>query len=166
MPEVYSFLSNFGTIPILGIIAGLVLTALMQSSSAFLAIMVSLANNGLLSIQAIIALVMGAHIGGTVTTLISSLGTEKIDALRVALANSLYRIVAALLIMPFSSEFAEFVQWLTPDLAGEVANAYLFSTIFMVILFLPLIQPFLRRLKRLEKLLLVKIVVLKNKWKK
>lgn len=138
MPEVYSFLSNFGTIPVLGIIAGIVLTALMQSSSAFLAIMVSLANNGLLSIQAIIALVMGAHIGGTVTTLISSLGTEKIDALRVALANSLYRVIATIIIMPLGSEFAKFVQWLTPDLAGEVANAYLFSTIFMVILFLPL----------------------------
>lgn len=138
MPEIYDLLHQFGSIPILGIVAGCVLTALMQSSSIFLAIMISLSVHGLLSLESIIALVMGAHIGGTLTTLISSLGAEKIDAKRVAIANTLIRIVTTILMLPFFSEFAQVVKFFSNDLPGQVANAYLFSTILMAILFLPI----------------------------
>jgi len=137
-PEVYTFLSQFGVKPVLGILVSVLITALIQSSAAFLAILISLSTQGLLPIEAIVPLVMGAHIGGTMTTLISSLGAERIDAKRVAIANSLYRIVAAIIILPIFPYFTKLVVWSAADLPRQVANTHLFSAIFMVILFLPL----------------------------
>lgn len=137
MSEVYTLLHQLGAVPILGILAGCILTTLMQSSSVFLAIMISLSINGLLPVNSIISLVMGAHIGGTFTTLISSFSAEKIDAKRVAIANSLYRVIVTIIMFPFFSQFAELVKWFSPDLARQVVNAYFFSTVFMVMIFLP-----------------------------
>lgn len=137
-PEVYTFLSQFGQQPILGIVISIGLTALMQSSAAFLAILISLSSQGLLTIEAIVPLVMGAHIGGTMTTLVSSLGAERIDAKRVAVANSVYRIFAAILLLPFFPYFAKLIEWSATDLPRQVANTHLFSAVLMVIIFLPL----------------------------
>lgn len=137
-PEVYIFLSQFGQQPLLGILISIVLTALMQSSAAFLAILISLSSQGLLTIEAIVPLVMGAHIGGTMTTLVSSLGAERVDAKRVAIANSVYRIFAAILLLPFFPYFAKLIEWSAADLPRQVANTHLFSAMLMVIIFLPL----------------------------
>jgi phosphate:Na+ symporter len=136
-PQVIDFLSQLGTNPIVAILVGIFLTSLFQGSTAFYAVLISLADHGLLVIESIVPLVMGAHIGGTITTLISSLGTEKIDAKRVAVANTTYRVVAAILLYPFITLFAQLVVWSTEDLARQVANAALFSAIFIVIIFLP-----------------------------
>ena len=136
-PEVYAFLSQFGH-PVLGILVSIVLTTIIQSSAAFLAILISLSGQGLLTIEAIVPLVMGAHIGGTMTTLFSSLGAERIDAKRVAIANSVYRVVTAVLLLPFFPYFARFIEWSATDLPRQVANTHLFSAILMVMIFLPL----------------------------
>lgn len=137
-PEVYFFLSQFGSSPVLGILVSILFTALIQSSTAFLAVLISLSSQGLITIEAIIPLVMGAHIGGTMTTLISSLGAERVDAKRVAIANTLYRLLSALLLLPFFAYFADLILWSAEELPRQVANTHLFSAIFMVLLFLPL----------------------------
>lgn len=147
-PQVDSFLSQLGINPLLAIAVSILITALLQSSAAFLAILISLSTHGLLTIEAIIPLVMGAHIGGTITTLFSSLGTERADAVRVAVANSIYRIAAAIILLPFFKYFAAFVQWTAADLPRQVANTHLFSAIFMVVLFLPLNKYLTRALIR------------------
>lgn len=135
--EVYAFLSQFGRNPVLGILVSIIITTLIQSSAAFLAILISLSSQGVLSIESIVPLVMGAHIGGTMTTLISSLAAERIDAKRVAIANSFYRVFAAVLLLPFFPRFAELIQWSAADLPRQVANTHLFSAVLMVIIFLP-----------------------------
>lgn len=137
VPEVNMFLSSFGDNPALGILVSIVFTALLQSSSAFVAILISLSTQGLLTVAAVVPLVMGAHIGGTVTTLVSALSAEKADAKRVAVANSIYRVAAALVLFPFFSQFSSLLVWSTPYLPRQVANAHLFSAILMVALFLP-----------------------------
>lgn len=136
-PEVFNYLSQFGNNPFLGIVVSIVLTAMIQSSAAFLAILISLSSQGLITIEAVIPLVMGAHIGGTVTTLFSSLTAEEVDAKRVAIANSIYRVFATILLLPFFAEFAELLQWSSADLPRQVANAHLFSAALMVVVFFP-----------------------------
>lgn len=148
-PEVSSFLSSFGSNQILGIIAGILFTALLQNSTAFLAILISLSGHDLLTLEAILPLVMGAHIGGTLTTLISSLGAERVEAKRVAVANSMYRILAAVLLLPFFPYFGDLVRLSTEELPQQVANTYLFSSVFMLIAFLPFNGPLARMLTRL-----------------
>ena len=138
VPEVQHFLTQLGVKPFLGILVGLVLTAMMQSSTATLAIVISLADQGLVNLGAVIPLVLGAHIGGTVTTLFSSLATQKQDARRAALANTLYKVVGTILIFPFLGAVADLLVWLSGDLKRQVANAHLVFSLFMIIIFLPL----------------------------
>lgn len=137
-PEVYTFLSHLGAHTLLAIVVGIILTAVIQSSTAVFAIMMSLAGQHLLNIQAIVPLVIGAHIGGTVTTLFSSITAQKMDAKRAALANTGYKVVAAILVYPFLHQFAYLVQWTTTDLPRQVANAHLLFALLMVVIFLPL----------------------------
>lgn len=137
IPEVSTFLSPLDAHPLLAIVVGLVLTTVIQSSTAVFAIMMSLAGQHLLGLTAIVPLVLGAHIGGTVTTLLTSLTTRKMDAKRAAIANTGYKVVAAVLVYPFLSEFAQLVQWTTGDLQRQVANAHLLFAVLMVLLFLP-----------------------------
>lgn len=137
IPEVYSFLSHLGTQPLLALLVGVLLATVLQSSTALFAIMMSLASQQLLHLNVIIPLVLGAHIGGTMTTLLSSFTAQQRDARRAAIANTGYKVVAALVIFPFLSEFAQLITWTTRDLQRQVANAHLLVAIFMVFIFLP-----------------------------
>ncbi|WP_407306330.1 Na/Pi cotransporter family protein [Desulfosporosinus sp. SB140] len=148
IPEVYTFLSQLGTQPFLAIIVGLILTTVIQSSTAVFAIMMSLAGQHLLNLSAIVPLVIGAHIGGTVTTLLTSLTAQKMDAKRTAIANTGYKVVAALLLYPFLAKFALLIQWTTGNLQRQVANAHLLFALLMVLLFLPLNTVIAKGLKR------------------
>ncbi len=137
IPEVYTHLAQLGKYPLLGILVGLLLTALLQSSTAVFAIMMSLAGQHLLTMDAIVPLVLGAHIGGTITTLISSLTAQKMDAKRTAIANTGYKVLGTILVYPFMVHYANLITWTTSDLHRQVANAHLIFALFMVIVFLP-----------------------------
>lgn len=148
IPEVYTFLAQLGTHPLLAIIVGLVLTTVIQSSTGVFAIMMSLAGQHLLSLGAIVPLVLGAHIGGTITTLLTSLAAQKMDAKRTAIANTAYKVVATILVYPFMTQFSQLIQWTTSDLQRQVANAHLLFALFMVILFFPFNNFIAKGLKR------------------
>ncbi|MGI5901862.1 MAG: Na/Pi cotransporter family protein [Desulfitobacteriia bacterium] len=137
-PEVYDFLAQFGANPILGVLSSALLTGLIQSSAAYLAILITLSGQGLLSVQAIVPLVLGAQIGSTFTALISSLGAERIEAKRVTIVNTVYRIIMVVVVLTLLPFFERLVLWSAEDLGRQVANAHLFSSLFLVILFLPL----------------------------
>lgn len=137
IPQVHYILTRLEAHQFLAILVGLVLTMFIQSSTAVFAIMMSLASQQLLTLEAIIPLVLGAHIGGTVTTLFSSLATQRMDAKRAAIANTGYKVVAAFLVYPLLTYFTRLVEWTTSDVQRQVANAHLLFAVFMVIIFLP-----------------------------
>ncbi len=93
--------------PILGVIAGAILTALIQSSSASVGILQALSATGAVSIAATIPIIMGQNIGTTVTSLISSVGTNK-NARRAAILHAMFNVAGTLLLLP--------VFWLVKDL--------------------------------------------------
>ncbi|WP_242833890.1 Na/Pi cotransporter family protein [Desulfosporosinus sp. OT] len=137
IPEVYTFLTRIGAQPLLALLVGVLLTTVIQSSTALFAIMMSLAGQQLLHLNVMVPLVLGAHIGGTMTTLLSSFTAQQRDARRAALANTGYKVVAAIVVFPFLSEFARLITWTTSDLQRQVANAHLLFALFMVFIFLP-----------------------------
>lgn len=77
---------SFGKYPILGIIAGALFTAVIQSSSATTSLIIILAGENLIDMQGAISLVFGSNIGTTVTALLASIGTS-ITARRTAIAH-------------------------------------------------------------------------------
>ncbi len=87
------------TNPVLGVLAGAVLTGVIQSSSASVGILQALSATGAVPIAATIPIIMGQNIGTTVTALLSSVGTTK-NARRAAILHLLFNTVGTLLLLP------------------------------------------------------------------
>ncbi len=86
------FFATFGAIPIFGILVGAMTTALVQSSSATIGILISLASVGAIDFAVAIPILLGDNIGTTFTALLSSLGT-KLSARRAAVAHMVFNVL-------------------------------------------------------------------------
>ncbi len=118
--------------PILGVIAGAVLTALIQSSSASVGILQALSATGAVSIAATIPIIMGQNIGTTVTSLISSVGTNK-NARRAAVLHAMFNVVGTLLLLPVFWVVKAFVQPAFLDIAANHFSISVCHTAFNVV---------------------------------
>ena len=97
VPEFTNLLLMF-TNPILGVIAGAVLTAIIQSSSASVGILQALASTGQVSYAAAVPIIMGQNIGTCVTALISCVGTNK-NAKRAAVVHLMFNVIGVAVLL-------------------------------------------------------------------
>jgi phosphate:Na+ symporter len=148
--------------PLLGLLVGTLLTALIQSSGAFMGILIVLASQGLLSLEAGIPLIFGANIGTCVTALLAGIGTNR-EAQRVALAHVLIKVLGVLLFVGWIPHYAEFIRWLSPagdpslaDPAGlsdvrprQIANAHSVFNVGLTVAMLPFTNSIARLVTRL-----------------
>ena len=93
VPEFQQLFLTF-TNPILGVLAGVVLTAIIQSSSASVGILQALASTGAVTYGAAIPILMGQHIGTCITAMLSSIGTNR-NAKRAALVHLTFNVIGA-----------------------------------------------------------------------
>lgn len=128
-------------IPVLFLI-GLVLTGIMQSSSAITAIIISLASAGLMNLQMAMCVVLGTNVGTCVTAVISSIGTTT-NAKRTACVHLLFNIFGCLIfILPVSiwgKQIAGFISSIIPNTEWQIAIFHLFFnvvTTFILVWFL------------------------------
>jgi phosphate:Na+ symporter len=125
--------------PIWGIVAGTVFTALIQSSAAFIGIVMTLTATGLLSVTDSLPLILGTNIGTTVTALLASVNSS-LGGKRLAVANTLFR-VAGVFIMVWMLGLWENLTWsISGENAAEgrfLANAHTIFNVFMTLVFLP-----------------------------
>lgn len=149
------------TSPVVGILIGAIFTAIVQSSAATLGIIIALGSQGLVPLEAGIALVLGANVGTVGTALLSAIG-KSAEALQVGIVHLLFNCIGVLLFVFVIPQFADFVRFISPshpDLAGverlaaetprQIANAH---TIFSIGCTLVLIW-FTRPLGRLAELI-------------
>lgn len=97
VPQFTSILTMFSN-PILGVLAGAVLTAVIQSSSASVGILQALAVTGSISIASAFPIILGQNIGTCITAILSSIGTNK-NAKRTAVVHLAFNIIGVLLAM-------------------------------------------------------------------
>ncbi|NLB15668.1 MAG: Na/Pi cotransporter family protein [Clostridiales bacterium] len=139
VPEFKQMFTAFSN-PILGLIAGAVLTGIIQSSSASVGILQALSTTGAVTNGAAIPIIMGQNIGTCVTALISSVGTNK-NARRAALVHLSFNVIGATIwLTVFSVIKAVFAPALFNESASLVSIA-MFHSIFNVLctmLLLPL----------------------------
>lgn len=95
--------------PILGVLAGAILTAVIQSSSASVGILQALATTGLVSYGAAIPIIMGQNIGTCITAILSSFGTNR-NAKRAALVHLSFNVIGTVVCLTIFS----IVRWLVP----------------------------------------------------
>mgnify|MGYP001556980578 CR=1 FL=1 len=142
--------------PLLGMTVGLVFTALVNSSAATLGIAIVMASDGLITLEAGIALALGANIGTIFTTLIAAIGKTR-EALRAAWVHGLFNIIGPLLWVPFIPWLADIATWLSPshpELEGaarmgaevprQIANAHTVLNVVNALVFLNFTVVFAR----------------------
>jgi phosphate:Na+ symporter len=147
-------LSQFKGLPsLLYILIGLVLTALVQSSSASVAIILSAVHSGVITFPLAAYMIIGTNLGTTVTVLIGSLGTQTIKK-RIALSHVLFNGVTALAAAMFMPVLLYFIEKIVHLQNDPVTGIALFHTLFNllgVLIFLPLIGFYTRLIMRLVR---------------
>jgi phosphate:Na+ symporter len=99
--------------PLVGILIAALFTGLIQSSAATTGIVIVMAAQGFITLQAGISLAFGANIGTCITALLASIGKPR-EALRAAVVHILFNVFGVLLWYRFIPQLAEFVTWLSP----------------------------------------------------
>lgn len=127
--------------PVAAILLSAVLTALIHTSAATIGIAIALAESGLISLEAGIALVLGANIGTCATALMASLRSPA-EARRVAWAHVLFKVTGVILFLPVLAPFQTLVASTASDLPRQIANAHTLFNVIIAVLFLPFIGLF------------------------
>ncbi len=147
--------------PVVAILMSAAFTALVQSSSATTGVIIVLAGQGFLTLEAGVALVLGANIGTCVTALLAAIGKSR-EAVQTALVHVLFNVAGVVLWYPLIGLLAEWVTILSPaseqlaqtaraaaDMPRQIANAHTVFNVANTLIFIwftPLIAWIVRRL--------------------
>ena len=133
-----------GRYSILGVLVGIVMTAIVQSSSATTSILVALAATGTIDLNVAFPIVLGCNIGTCVTAILASLTANK-TAKKAALLHLLFKIFGTIIFLPLTAYIIKMVIYLTPsNLGRQVANAHTIFNILTTIVVLPISQYFVK----------------------
>lgn len=137
--------------PLLGALAGALVTAVLQSSSATIAVLQNFASQAgadgvtsVIGLAGAIPILLGDNIGTTITALLASIGQNK-DAKRTAAAHCMFNVSGCLLFIWFVEPFARFIQWISPKgpevevISRQIANAHTAFNVVMTMIWIPLI---------------------------
>ena len=143
--------SNFSN-PLIGILAGMIFTAIIQSSSASVGILQALAVSGLIGLDSAVFVLFGQNIGTCITAVLASIGANR-DAKRTTLIHLIFNILGTTVftLVCLASPFTHWMATFTPDNpAAQIANVH---TLFNIVTTL-LLLPFGTQLARISEKLL------------
>ncbi|MBN7772683.1 Na/Pi cotransporter family protein [Clostridium aminobutyricum] len=142
-------LAHINQIPVLGVLIGTLFAAVLQSSSATIAVLQNLASQAgpdgvtsVIGLAGAIPLLLGANIGTTISAALAS-KKASVNAKRTAAAHFIFNAVGTVLFLFFIPEFMKLIQAISPDgaevdiLSREIANAHMCFNIINTLIFLP-----------------------------
>jgi phosphate:Na+ symporter len=138
-----NWMQSAGQNPLLGAAVGAIFTLIIQSSSATVAIVITLASSGLIGLPAGIAIMLGAEVGTCSDTLIATIGRGR-AAIRTGVFHLLFNLASALLGILFAPYLVQLVLAVSPGagVGRQIANAQILFNLIgvvVVIMFLPAI---------------------------
>ena len=152
----YKFFTDFiefmSLNPWFALVGGTLATALINSSSAFIAIIQKIYASGGIDLTVVIALVLGSNIGTTITAFIASRGGI-VPARRASLFHTLFNFTGAMIIMLILSPYAKLVAFISTKVAAsaelEVAIVHFIFNFVFAFLIIPFIPAFMKLLEKL-----------------
>lgn len=146
-------------IPVLGVVLGAVMTLVVQSSSATIAVLQNFASqpgpdgiHSVIGLAGAIPILFGDNIGTTITALLASIGQSK-NAKRTAIAHSTFNITGTILFLFLIRPLAAFVEWISPKgdeldiISRQIANAHTTFNVACTLIWLPLIPVMVKIVK-------------------
>lgn len=137
-PEFVKLLTEFEN-PLLGILAGMVFTALIQSSSASVGILQALAGSGVIGLNSAAFVLFGQNIGTCVTALLASIGTNR-NAKRTTIIHISFNVIGTVIftLLCIFTPLVSFMQNITPDNApAQIANLHTLFNVVTTIILIP-----------------------------
>ena len=123
---------------LLGLLAGLGLTAIIQSSAGTTVILIALATTGAIDMRLAFPVILGCNMGTCVTAILSSLSANR-TAKKAAILHFMFNAVGTIIFFPFIKPFIGLVERINPgEVARQVANAHTIFNIVVTIILLPL----------------------------
>ncbi len=143
-----NMIKNFSDVPILGVLAGAIVTGIIQSSSATSGLVIAMGMEGIIDLKAAIAIIIGANIGTCITVLIASIGSS-ISSKRAAWFHIIFKTIGAIIFIPFISLFTHLVSMTSQNLPRQIANAHTLFNVSTAFILLPFIFLLIRLVKGL-----------------
>lgn len=150
-PVFTDLIGKVAHIPVLGVAVGAVMTLVVQSSSATIAVLQNFASQAgpdgvtsIIGLTGAIPILFGDNIGTTITALLASIGQPK-DAKRTALAHCIFNISGCLLFIWFVKPLAALIQYISPKgpeievISRQIANTHTFFNVAMTLIWVPLV---------------------------
>lgn len=133
-----SLMTKFSN-PVLGILAGAVFTAVIQSSSASVGILQALAGSGLIGLSNAVYVLFGQNIGTCITAILAAIGTSR-NAKRTTVIHLMFNLIGTVLftVVCIATPLTALVESITPDsVASQIANMHTLFNIVTTLLLLP-----------------------------
>ena len=150
-PVFVDLMGKVSSVPVLGVVLGAVMTLVVQSSSATIAVLQNFASqagpdgvSSVIGLTGAIPILLGDNIGTTITALLASIGQSK-NAKRTAIAHSIFNISGSCVFIFLIPWFAKFVQFISPKgnevdvISRQIANAHTTFNVVCTLVWLPLI---------------------------
>jgi phosphate:Na+ symporter len=146
-PEILQLLRRLEN-PMLGLLAGAIATIAIQSSSAMMGIVITLAGGGLITLPAGIAIMLGAEIGTCADTLLATIGRSR-SAVRAGIFHLVFNLVSALIGVLLVEQLAAVATMTAQDIGQRIANAHVLFNVTGALLVLPFVRLLARGLEGL-----------------
>ncbi len=150
-PVFLDLIGKVADIPVLGLLLGVGMTVIVQSSSAVIAVLQNFASqagpdgvSSILGLQGAIPILLGSNIGTTITALLACIGQTR-DAKRTAVAHSVFNITGSIVFMFIIPWFAKVITLISPSgtevevISRQIANAHTAFNVVNTIIWIPLI---------------------------
>lgn len=138
-PQLMEMISSLNN-PIIAILVGLIITTILQSSSASVGILVTMAGSGIIDLPICFFVILGCNIGACTSAVLVGL-TGKKEAKRAALIHLMFNIIGSLvmllLLLPFGGYVESWINAISADPARAVANTHTIFKVFQVIVLFP-----------------------------
>lgn len=155
MRESEAVLNLFSSLrsPILAVLLGLVITAVVQSSSVVVSIMVLLANQGLMGLDICMYITLGSNIGACTSAVLASLNGKK-DAKRAAAIHVLFNIIGTVLMFfAFALDVDGFVKVMSKIAGNDAGRVVAFSHLAIKVIQVIVMTPFIGGIVKLTKII-------------
>ena len=132
--------------PLTGVLAGMILTILIQSSAATIGLVIAIAvsSNGLIGLDAAIPIILGDNIGTTLTAIVVAMGATR-PAKQAAAAHVLFNLIGTVIFLFAFPLYREIVVMSSPDIGRQIANAHSIFNVLNTVIFFPFV-PLLAKL--------------------
>ncbi len=148
IPWIANLLEAMGQYPLIGVLLGIVATAITQSSTAVTSMAVAMGMTQVITLEGAIGIILGANIGSCVTGLLASLRLSS-SARQASYAQILINVIGVLIFLPFIPQFAEFIERTSSDLPRQIANAHTIFNLSVSLALFPFVKQIAAVVKRI-----------------